>query len=82
MGPGVRINYVELGREMEAKRKAAGLSQVDVSIECGFTVASVWTRLASGLPCHADTFVRVLTWLGTTDFSAFTYHDEKGDSGW
>jgi hypothetical protein len=82
LGPGIRIDYAKLGREMETKRAAAGLSVLDATIECGFTNSRLWTRLAGGMPCHADTFVRILHWLGTTDHGPFTFHDPKGDLGW
>lgn len=82
-GPGLRINYPKLVGEMEAKRKAAGLSILKASIECGMaTPSNWWFMTARRTGCHADTFIRILDWLGTTDVAPFLMWDDKGDEDW
>lgn len=82
LGPGVRINWPKLREEMERKRKAAGLSIIAVSLECGFTSGSAWFAVVNGGQCHAEKFVRILCWLGTADMRPYLLWDAKGDKGW
>lgn len=81
-GPGVRINKAKLFRAMEAKRRDEGLSMLNATIACGISSVTVWKDMARGAGCHAETFVRILHWLGTTDVQPFLTWDTEGDEGW
>ena len=79
LGPGVRINWPKLVDAMERKRKAAKLSIFSASLEAGMTSVGNWHRLLAGQGCHAQTFVRILWWLGATDARPYLVMDLKGD---
>lgn len=81
LGPGVRIDRAKLVAAMEAKRMNDGLSLLDATLQCGMSSPTAWKDMRHGAGCHADTFVRVLSWLGTTDVQPFLMETE-GDEGW
>lgn len=81
-GPGVRINWPKVVEDMEAKRHAAKQSMLEASLEVGMTSVDTWRRLRKGHGCFAETFMRLLFWLGTTDARPYLLMDSKGDPDW
>lgn len=58
-----RLDVLELYRLLDVRRRTFGLSWRRVAAEVGMS-PSAFTRMAGGLPPHADHLVSLLVWLG------------------
>lgn len=65
------LDLPALGRAVEARRRERGMSYLAVAREAGICTVNLAQRLEGGGSLSAETFVRLLGWLGETDVGPY-----------